>query len=252
MGIRNGKEFVESLRDDAPVQEVRAGSFWTAVLSRRCGLAATPSWEHTAQGLSDDLASRLAGMPAATVARLALSTDPCAVAIGVAAINSLLTVEPDACVDLNAMELIASRGRGRHVAMVGHFPFVPDLRSVVGRLSVLELHPQPGDLPAEVAAQVIPDADVVAITGSTIVNGTLDHLLTLCRPKSLVIVLGPSTPFSPVLFDYGVDVVSGTLVEDEQAVLQHVSAGVSFRQMTGVRLVTMLRDGRGRWKTARQ
>ena len=232
---------VESLTGDAPVRGVHIGAFWTAVLSRRCGLAATPNWVG-ASWPTDESSMLLAGSSALATAQLALVGQPYPVSVGVAAINSLLSVDPADCVELNAMQLIASQGQGKYVAMVGHFPGVPELRERVGRLSVLELHPQEGDLPAGDADHVIPAADVVAITGSTIVNGTLDHLLGLCQPRSLVIVLGPSTPLSPVLFDYGVDVISGTLVEDEAAVLQQVSAGISFRQMTGVRLVTLVRN----------
>jgi uncharacterized protein (DUF4213/DUF364 family) len=65
--------------------------------------------------------------------------------------------------------------------------------------------------------------------------------MALCRPKALVLVLGPSTPLSPVLFDHGVDILSGSVVEDIDSVLRAVSQGANFRQIhqQGVRLVTM-------------
>jgi uncharacterized protein (DUF4213/DUF364 family) len=58
------------------------------------------------------------------------------------------------------------------------------------------------------------------------------------------LVLGPSTPLSPILFDYGVDILSGSVVENLDAVLQAVSQGANFRQVhqQGVRLVTMQKD----------
>ena len=61
-----------------------------------------------------------------------------------------------------------------------------------------------------------------------------------CR-NSFVVVLGPSTPMSPVLFDYGVDVLSGVSVSDKDTVLRGVSEGASFRQVRGVELLTMMR-----------
>jgi uncharacterized protein (DUF4213/DUF364 family) len=73
------------------------------------------------------------------------------------------------------------------------------------------------------------------------VNGTLDGLLALCRPEALVMVLGPSTPLSPVLFDHGADLLSGVRVLDEAAVLRTVGQGASFRQVEGVRLLTIER-----------
>jgi len=75
------------------------------------------------------------------------------------------------------------------------------VREVAGRLWVLERRPVEGDLPAEMAAEVLPQADVAAITGTSLINHTFEGLMKLCRPDALVIVLGPTAPLSPVLFD---------------------------------------------------
>jgi len=111
-------------------------------------------------------------------------------------------------------------------------------------LWVLEKRPQGDDLPADAAHEVIPQADVVAISGTTLMNRTFDPLIALCRPDALVVVLGPSTPLSPVLFDHGVHILSGAVVEDMDPVLRAVSQGANFRQVhrRGVRLVTMQRS----------
>ena len=106
---------------------------------------------------------------------------------------------------------------------------------------MIEKHPREGDVAESGSQELIPQADVVAITGSAFVNHTIEDLLHLCSPKAYVIVLGPSTPLSPVLFDYGVDVISGTKVVDPVTVFRHVSQGATFRQMKGVRLLTMKR-----------
>lgn len=158
-----------------------------------------------------------------------------------AAINSLLEVDEARCVELNAGDLLIERGRGKNVALVGHFPFVPALREAAGRLWVLELRPHPGDVDAEEAEAILPQADIVAITGSAFINHTIEDLLGLCRTKSFVMVLGPTTPLSPVLFDHGVDVISGTRVLDPELALRCVSEGATFRQIRGIRLLTMER-----------
>ncbi|HUV52864.1 MAG TPA: DUF364 domain-containing protein, partial [Dehalococcoidia bacterium] len=143
--------------------------------------------------------------------------------------------------DLNAAELIQEKGSGKRVAIVGHFPFVNRLRETTKELYVIEKHPRESDLAENEAQNIIPKADVVAITGSAFVNHTIEDLLKLCEPNALVIVLGPSTPLSPILFDYGIDVISGTKVIEPETVLRHVSQGSTFRQMKGVRLLTMKR-----------
>ena len=132
-------------------------------------------------------------------------------------------------------------GAGRRVAIVGHFPFVERVRQAAAECWVLELHPRPGDLPAGRAAEVLPQADVVALTGTSLINHTFDDLIGLCRPDAFVILLGGSAPLTPVLFDRGVDAVSGTRVVDVPAALQAVGQGATFRQIPGKRLLTMMR-----------
>ena len=83
---------------------------------------------------------------------------------------------------------------------------------------------------------------MVGITGTAFTNHTIEHLLGLWRPGAYVIVLGPTTPLSSVLFNYGVDAISGTKVVDSEAVLRCVSQGATFRQIEGIRLLTMKRN----------
>ena len=115
---------------------------------------------------------------------------------------------------------------------------IPRLRPAVGHLWVIEQSPTDGDHPAEAAADLIPQAEVVAITSSALINHTLDDLLALCRPETLVMMLGPSTPLSPLLFNHGVNILSGSIVVDENAVIRTVGQGASFQQVEGVRLLT--------------
>lgn len=231
------------------IKEVRVGAFWTAVVAevqgqRRCGLASTLMGEsdHHHTG-TDDVADagHLTDYTGHQMAALVHSSSPLEVSIGMAAVNALLNPHQEHCVEINAEEVILTEGAGRRVAVVGHFPFLPRCRAVVGTLWVLEKHPQGDDLPAEAAREVLPQADVVAMSATTLMNRTFDDLIALCRPDALVLVLGPSTPLSPVLFDYGVHILSGSLVEDVDAVLRAVSEGANFRQVRrcGVRLVTM-------------
>ena len=141
----------------------------------------------------------------------------------------------------NAGDVLAQKGKGKQVALVGHFPFVPELREQVGKLNVLELRPQDGDLHASEAPRIIPQSDVVAITSMAFVNGTMDGLLKLCPPEAYVIVLGPSTPLSPLLFAHGMDMLCGSIVDVIDPVLDSILADNGFQQIKrhGVRLVTI-------------
>jgi uncharacterized protein len=221
---------------DAPVRDVRLCLRATAVWSRRLGLAYAFPRDPLAHGTEPDLGPRgLTGRTARELAELARSRDLPEASVGVAAINSLLD-PPAGISDGHALDLILEHGRGRAIALVGHFPFADRLRAEAGRLDVLELNPREGDLPAAHAPRVIPRADVVAITASTLVNGTLEGLLDLARGK-FVILIGPTSPFSAALFSRGVGANCGSVVIDPDAALRDVSEGVSFRRMRGLRRV---------------
>ncbi len=241
-------QLLASLKMSGVVADVRIGTHWTVVvvetdLGLRAGLAATQivhDLEHGRPAVRE--AGRLIGKDARSLADLALADSLTERSLGFAALNALLQVDETRCVDLNAEEEILARGSGRRVAVVGHFPFVPRVRQSAAACWVLELSPGPDDLPAHMAPEIIPQADVVAITGMTLVNGTFEELAALCRPDACVILLGPSTPLSPLLFDYGVDAISGTVVTDIPAVVAAVSQGGTFKQITGRRLLTMTRE----------
>ncbi len=183
-------------------------------------------------------AGQLLARDAYALASLVFSQRPLEAGVGWAALNALLEVDVARCVEVNAAEIIAKRGAGRRVAVVGHFPFLSRLRTVAETLWVLELDPRPGDLPAASAPDILPQADVVAMTGSCLLNHTFTGLIALCRPEAFVIMLGATTPLATSLFGTGLDALSGTLVVDPGAALAAVSQGATFRQIPGKRLLT--------------
>ena len=226
----------------ASVRDIRQGAFQTAVLTRGCGLASTPhdpGPHHSQTPVKEP--GLLLSKDTLSLARMALSPSPLEAAIGMATINSLIEIDEQRCTELNAGDLLLKKGEGKKVAIIGHFPFVPKLRRVVRELWVIERNPQEGDFDEAEADRLVPQADVVGITGTAFTNQTIERLLSLCKPNAYVVVLGGTTPLSPVLFDYGVSAVSGTQVIDPETVLRCVSQGATFRQIKGVRLLTMER-----------
>ncbi len=236
-------DLMSILNFDAVVKDIRQGIFHTGVLTRNCGLAATLPRDALRQeppmvkepGLLLDKNPR-------ELAQLAYSESILEAAIGMAAINSLLEIEEDSCIELNAAELIKEKGIGKQVAIVGHFPFIPKIREMIKKLWVIEKNPTEGDLPETEVEAVIPMADVVAITGTALTNHTMDHLLGLCSPGAYVILLGDTVPLAPLLFDYRVDAISGTKVVNPELALRCVSQGANFRQIKGVKRLTMLKS----------
>jgi uncharacterized protein (DUF4213/DUF364 family) len=235
-------ELLSNLPEDVPVREILVGVNWTVVCSRFCGMASTIPGDKPHGHEKVRSVGQLHKMSAHELASYACSENPLEASLGVATINSLIDVDETQAVVLNAADLLISRGQDKGVALVGHFPFIPRLEQVARRLWVIEQHPSQGEYPSEAAANLIPQAQVVAITGSALINHTLDQLLALCQPDALVVVLGPSTPLSPILFDHGATLISGTRVIDEAAVLRTVAQGATFQQVEGVRLLTLGRE----------
>ena len=236
------EDLLSTLNYEAPVREIRQGPFQTAVLTRHCGLASTPHDHGPHYGEAPvKEAGLLIDKDAFTLAHMANSPSPHEAAIGMATINSLIEVNEGRCAELNAGSLFAKEGEGKRVAIVGHFPFVPQLRTVVKELWVIERNPREGDFTEAEAETLIPQADVVGITGTAFTNHTIERLLGLCKPEAYVVILGGTAPLSPVLFDYGINAISGTRVIDAETVLRCVSQGATFRQLKGVQLLTMRR-----------
>jgi uncharacterized protein (DUF4213/DUF364 family) len=233
---------IASLPDNIPVRSVLVGAHWTVVCSRRCGMAATLMSSHAHGHKQVRDVGRLHKKSVRELAELARSDELMEASIGVAAINSLLDMDEALAVEINASEVLTSRGRGKNVALVGHFPFIPQLRQSAGQLWVIEQNPSEDEYPAEAAEDLIPRADIVAITSSSLVNHTLDGLLALCPPQATVMLLGPSTPLSPILFERGATIISGTRVVDEAAVLRTVGQGAAFRQVEGAKLLTFVQE----------
>ena len=236
------ENLISSLDVNAPVKAICQGVFHTGVVTRNCGLAATLAKDAMRQDhpLVKEPGS-LNEKDAGQLVRLSYSKSILEAAIGMATINSLLDINEDACVELNARDLILEKGRKKNVVIVGHFPFIDAVRDSAESLWVIEKNPKKGDVKEEEAEQLIPGADVVAITGTAFTNHTIEHLLGLCDKNTFVVVLGATTPLSSILFEYGVDAVSGTKVIDSDRVLKCLSEGANFRQIKGTKRLTLMK-----------
>ena len=214
-------DIISTLNIESIVKDIRQGLFHTGVLTDGCGLAATLprdalQQEHPSVRESGDLLQK----STSDLVRMAYSDIITEAAIGMATINSLLEADENRYLNLNARDLIAEKGAGKKVTIVGHFPFISDLRKVMKELWVIEKNPKEGDATEAEASDFIPQSDVVGITGTSFTNHTLEQLLELCNPDAYVVILGDTTPLSTVLFDYGIDAISGTKVVNPDLALR--------------------------------
>lgn len=215
-----------------PVKEVLVGVHWTLVQTEALGMAYTYRLPHNPPV---GQAGRLTGKTAGELASYIKSWNLVEASIGMATLNSLLDLPGK---PINAYEYALERAIERRVAVIGHFPFLAQLQAATKTLWVIEKDPQDGDLPDAAAEEFLPKADVTLITGTAFINKTIPRLLELSR-GSETILLGPTVPLAPVLFDYGVDVIGGVRITDPGFLRRAVLEGASkyFQLRSGLQPV---------------
>jgi hypothetical protein len=238
------QDLINNINYDAPIIEVTKGIFWTAVISRYCGLSSTMFRDCAADKNTAMYPEKpYTEMTALELSQFALASDIARASVGLAAINSLLEPDYSRCTEVNASDILLEYGKNKNVSVIGHFPFTDDLKKTTKNLWVIEKWQRPGDYPEVDAQKFLPISDIVAISSTTLINHTLTDLLKLCPNTAIKMLLGPTTPFSEVLFEHGIDIVSGSRVLDKEKALKHIREGANFRQLkrTGaIKLLTMI------------
>lgn len=210
-------ELIDAIPADLTITGANTGLRFSRVISSEggIGIAYTLSWQSRPPHYDG---ATFVGAGLREIARLAKSWNFAEASVGVAAINAWYC-RPDRaehhgfapCGGATWRQVFAPYCEavgGKRVAVIGHFPFAPEALAAAESLVVLERDPLPGDFPDPACEYLLPDCDYVFISSSAFVNKTMPRLLELSR-DARVIVLGPSTPLSPILFDHGADIVTG-------------------------------------------
>ena len=166
---------------DFRVKSVHTCVFWTAAISKHCGLSSTFRDERVPHDRHVRDVGDLTRKTALELAEYAKSKNLLEASIGMATVNSLIDIDESRCIEKNAFEILLERGKEGIVAVVGHFPWVPKLREKVQNLWVLEERLREGDLPSTDADRILPQCDVVGTTGTSFINHTLEGLLALSK-----------------------------------------------------------------------
>ncbi|MCG6948395.1 MAG: DUF364 domain-containing protein [Acidobacteria bacterium] len=230
----------------ADLIDVRVGQYWVVVRTTvGTGLASAMHSEAHLHGSKPVAAAgELHRRTPQQLTRLLHSDSPPESAIGLAAANALLGPTATSLREEKAVEVLRERGRDKRVAMVGRFPFADRLREDCELLWVFErgINRRGEDLGEEAMDDLLPQADVVAVTATTLANHTLPTIMACVRPDAFVMLLGPSTPLTQTLFQFGFEVLCGTVVDDPETVVRAVEQGAVTSQITGVRRVALWRD----------
>lgn len=240
------EKIIDKLDDNYVVKEAVKGLYWTAIVSKNCGLASTMLQDCKIHDEEEDsYIGNIEGTLAKTIAKFALSNEIKEASWGLAAINSLIEVDEKKCKELNAGDFLLEKAKYKNISIIGHFPFVDSLKRYAKNLWVIEKWPRTGDYSAESAKDFLPQSDVIAISSTTLINKTFEELIKMCPTKSFKLLLGPTTPMDKVLFDYGIDAISGSVVHSVETTLRYIKEGANFRilKRTGsIKLLTMFKN----------
>jgi uncharacterized protein (DUF4213/DUF364 family) len=124
--------------------------------------------------------------------------------------------------------------------MIGFIgPFIPYLARNTKSLLVLDKNPglepgpQAGGFTLIRNAEELADRDVVIITGSTIVEHSLEEVMDITRNAGYRIVIGPTASWLPeVAFEMGIDAVAGMKFTDTDAAFRVIMEGGGTRDFS--------------------
>ena len=166
-----------------------------------------------------------AGRDLAALAALRTSDNVFENALAIAATNAHHNRRDRTGNPVNGLDLV--RANGEKTVVIGRFP---GLDQRLPGAAVIEKEPGPDDHPVSAAETLLPACDNLVITASTLLDGALPRLLEL-GPQAYTVLLGPGTPLAETLFDFGVDALSGLIVEDVDALATVIREGGAVRTM---------------------
>ncbi|MDR1578351.1 MAG: DUF364 domain-containing protein [Deltaproteobacteria bacterium] len=222
---------IDSVPQAATIEAATFGLYWVAIKSSQGGTGLAYILPHQARTPLPAPES-LIGLKLARLAERIKSWDLTETAMGLAAVTAaansallqggLTAQSPEA--GTAAFDFHLSRAKDKKVAVVGHFPHLENLRRVAKEFYILERDPQPGDLPDTAAEYLLPEMEMVFVTGSSLVNKTLPRLLELAA-GAWVGLVGPSVPLLPSLFDFPLSSLSGSVFVDYPLIAKAIKEG---------------------------
>jgi len=223
---------------DPRIERVLLGLSWSVIEAGGTGLCFSP----TEAPRTLPWSGTLVGRRAVELIEWVRHWHPCDAAVGAATINALINHESTALYEsqlltgnapghLRVFEHFHAKVKNWRVVVVGRYPGLERLWADVD-YQCLERRLQPNEknneLPDTAADFVLPRADWVFITASSIANKTLPHLLALTT-NARVVLMGPSLPWSFDWAEFDVNYLAGVDVVDRGKLFEIASEGGGTR-----------------------
>jgi uncharacterized protein (DUF4213/DUF364 family) len=218
----------------ALVREIIIGLTWTYCEAEGIGLCMSPGQPTRTLPWSGTLVNRAI----AELIPWLQSWDNYQATVGMAAINAIINtssplletaqpLSPKGAANLAVFEHFLPQIRGKRVVVIGRYPGLSQYEQETN-ITVIERQPGVGDLPDTACEYVLPEADWVFLTATSIVNKTFPRLVELSQNAKLVL-MGPTVPWLPDLADMGIDYLAGVSVTQKAALRQTIAEGGGTR-----------------------
>ena len=219
-------DLLDAVETDARVARIVRGVSWTAaVLSDgQAGVAM-----HTAGESVPRMLETLEGLPARAAARAVLSWNLEEASEGMAVVNAWFN-RPEHAEALggfytsSALEGIDLQGRtvGFVGHLISHSGITEELLAPAKAYFILDREPKPGDYPDSACEYLLPDCDLVVVTGSAAINKTMPRILELSRNAEIVLT-GPSVSLCPALLEaFPIRRLNGQAIVEPEAMCQTI------------------------------
>jgi len=249
--IENIKNILGPRLDEIKVERVVIGIFFTGVklTTGEGGLCYTPvkaipeavCCPSSARAMPNS--GSLTKRPISLYFDDALSSKPIRKALGIAVINAL----SDLCWKSNppvgytitkgidAMDTVEIYEDDFVVVIGALAPLLKVLLKRGKSFNVIEQDPRtlkpdemPFFVPVDKTNECVPKADLLVITGTTLINSTLEGLLSLAHKNARIVVMCPTASMLPdAFFKRGVDILGGDIVTKPDELLDVIAEGGS-------------------------
>lgn len=145
-------------------------------------------------------------------------------AVGMACLKSLLPV-PEEVIPGNAAAMVEAAAAQAPTCFIGYFKEAAHWREMGRPVNIVELFPRPGDIHWDDADEVLGKAQIVVMSGLTVVNETLESVIRRTPAAQVRIMMGPTVPPSPVIFECGLDLLGVTLVREMPLMARYAELG---------------------------
>jgi uncharacterized protein (DUF4213/DUF364 family) len=226
---------LDSCDSTAQVDDLMIGLVWTLCRNSDKGVGLAMSPALPTRTLS--WPGSLKGKPVIDLAAWILQWDPYQATVAMAAINSCLNSRPlpeSAPVEQNGdqanlavFDHFLPQLLGKNVAVIGHYPGIERYQHLM-QLCVIEKQPSGDDLPDAAAEFLLPNADWVFLTASSIPNKTFPRLAELAG-NAKTVLMGPTVPWLPQLHEFGIDYLTGIEITNAEDLYPTAAQGGGVR-----------------------